>query len=322
MVVNPLVSVITPCYNYGKFLSETLENLLQQTYQNWECLIINDGSIDDTEEIALKYVQLDTRFRYYYQQNKGLSAARNAALLQVKGKYIQLLDADDLLETEKLSLQVALMETKPNIDLVYSGILIFSTNAKKREYTNFILNNDIKVSGKNQTVVSALIEDNFFLPGCVIFRKTLYEQVGNFNEGLYGLEDWNYWFRAALLGFEFLYDDRAGTRLLSRNHDNNMSKVYHKMLKARISARADVMKISRELKNNNKLLLNTSYFNTIMLQHDKYLAADMSSYHLYYGNFLLGLKNTFLHAFYSGKPFHAFTNAIRWTYLRVKGYKV
>ncbi|RYX81126.1 glycosyltransferase family 2 protein, partial [bacterium] len=92
-----LVTIITPCYNYGKFLAEALDSLLLQTYSNWECIIVNDGSIDNTDEVALQYTAKDQRFKYINQKNGGLPNARNSALKIAQGKYIQLLDADDLL---------------------------------------------------------------------------------------------------------------------------------------------------------------------------------------------------------------------------------
>lgn len=71
----PLVSIIVPCYNKGKFLEECLQTILEQSYENWECIILNDGSIDNTEEIAIEWTKRDKRFKYVYQQNKGVSTA-------------------------------------------------------------------------------------------------------------------------------------------------------------------------------------------------------------------------------------------------------
>ncbi len=306
MITKPLVSIITPCYNYGRFLAESLDSLLAQTYINWECIIVNDGSKDNTEEVALKYAASDPRFKYIYQQNTGLPGARNAALLQAKGKYIQLLDADDLLEPEKLCLQVNLMETNQNISLVYSAILIFSSDSKQRDYTSFILPNNVQPSGKNEVIIDALVDDTFFLPGCVMFRRELYEQVGNFNETLYGLEDWNYWSRAALFGFEFYSDKRIGTRLMCRDHDSNMSKVTVKMLNARIQARLHVMHVTEELKAQNKLQVSMPFIKKILKKHQLLLLLDEYQYHFHYGKKLLGIKSFIKYSLNSGKPFYIF----------------
>ncbi len=302
----PLISIITPCYNYGKFLPETLENILEQTYQNWECIIVNDGSTDNTEEVCLSYVKIDERFKYIYQDNKGLSGARNTALNHAQGKYVQLLDSDDLLEPNKLNLQVQLFEVNLNIDLIYSKITMFESDDANRTYTPFNLPNNIQPSGKNEQIISALVTDNFFLPGCVIFRTELFKQVGNFDENLYGLEDWDYWARAALLGKEFYYDNSEGTKLRSRNHQSNMSKVYNKMLLSRIQARLNIIEITEKLRNQNKLKVSIDFINKILKKHKLLLLLDEYQYHLHYGKKLVGVKAFIKYSFFAKKPFFIF----------------
>lgn len=94
-----LVSVIMPCYNQGCYLSEALESVINQTYSDWECIIIDDGSTDSSEEIAKEYCQKDGRIRYIYQDNAGVIAARNNAIAASSGEYILPLDADDSIST-------------------------------------------------------------------------------------------------------------------------------------------------------------------------------------------------------------------------------
>ena len=86
---NSLISVIVPSYNQVQFLTETLESVLYQTYPHWECIIVNDGSTDNTEEVALMYCDKDKRIKYYYKTNGGLSSARNEGLRHIKGDNIQ-----------------------------------------------------------------------------------------------------------------------------------------------------------------------------------------------------------------------------------------
>ena len=95
--MNPLISVIVPCYNQAQYLDECLQSVLDQTYQNWECIIVNDGSPDHTEEIAKRWLEKDNRFRYIYKDNGGLSSARNAGIREAKGEYLFFLDSDDSL---------------------------------------------------------------------------------------------------------------------------------------------------------------------------------------------------------------------------------
>ena len=88
----PLVTVIVPCYNQGEYLNDALLSILNQTYSKWECIIINDGSRDNTSEIANFWCKQDHRFKYLKKDNGGLSSARNAGLKISIGKYIQFLD--------------------------------------------------------------------------------------------------------------------------------------------------------------------------------------------------------------------------------------
>ena len=113
----PLVSIVVPIYNSASYLPRCLDSILKQTYTNWECILINDGSTDNSSEIAQNYVARDSRFSLYSQENRGLSAARNLGLDHAKGKWLACVDSDDELLPEYLAV---LCETgeKNNADLV------------------------------------------------------------------------------------------------------------------------------------------------------------------------------------------------------------
>lgn len=119
------ISVIIACYNQGQFLNEAVDSIFAQTYTNWECIIINDGSTDNTDEIAKKLMVKDNRISYKKQFNKGVSGARNAGLEICKGDYIQLLDADDALHPKKFERHLEAINEKDfdKEDLIvsYSG---------------------------------------------------------------------------------------------------------------------------------------------------------------------------------------------------------
>jgi len=119
-VLNPLVSVIIPCYNQARFLPDAIGSLIAQSLEDWECIIINDGSSDNTHEVALSFASSDQRIRYVEQKNQGLSGARNKGLDHAKGRYIQFLDADDLIEFDKLRLQVESLFNITGLALCYS----------------------------------------------------------------------------------------------------------------------------------------------------------------------------------------------------------
>jgi glycosyltransferase involved in cell wall biosynthesis len=317
MASTPLVSIVVPCYNYGRFLTDSLGSILSQTYQNWECIIVDDGSTDNTKEISLQFATKDNRFRYIYQKNLGLAGARNTAFKNALGEYIQLLDADDMLESEKLALQIPILENNQGIDLIYSNMLLFSYEEGEKKYTTFKLRAPV-ASGKGEKLINSLIIDNFFLPGCTLFRKKLYEQVGFFKPDMGGLEDWNYWFRAALVGCEFYNDTRPGTHLLVRVHGNNMSANHSKMEKGRIKARQDLMSVMKQLELENKLNLSPSYIAKTYKLHKALLNRDQARFNMFYDNLFAGTKNVLKHAYYSGKPYYAFYDAAYWVKERIK----
>lgn len=105
-----LVSVITPCYNGSRFISETIESVMKQTYPEWEMLIVDDGSTDDSAKIVQGYTEKDARVRLIRQENGGSASARNHGIREAEGQYIALLDADDLWEPEFLEKQIAFMK--------------------------------------------------------------------------------------------------------------------------------------------------------------------------------------------------------------------
>lgn len=115
-----LVSVITPCWNGEKYLAETIESVLRQTYPKWEMLIVDDGSSDGSPEIAMSYAQRDPRIRLIRQENAGSAAARNNGIRRCAGQYIALLDADDLWDPDFLEEQLRFLREK-NAVCVYSS---------------------------------------------------------------------------------------------------------------------------------------------------------------------------------------------------------
>lgn len=110
-----LVSIITPCYNAEKYLRETIESVLGQSYRNWEMILVDDGSKDKTSEIIKEYSDIDSRIKYYYQNNSGSASARNYGLNNARGRYIALLDADDVWESSFLQEQLHFMKEKEAI---------------------------------------------------------------------------------------------------------------------------------------------------------------------------------------------------------------
>ena len=116
--MNPLVTVYITCFNYGSYVDEAIQSVLNQTYQNFELIVIDDGSSDNSREVIKAYKQ-NARIQIIFQQNKGLNATNNVAIRNAKGKYIVRLDADDYFEPEALGVMTSILESDPDLGLVF-----------------------------------------------------------------------------------------------------------------------------------------------------------------------------------------------------------
>lgn len=253
-----LVSIIVPCYNYGNFLSETLDSVLCQTYNNWECLVIDDGSTDNTREVADIYINKDSRIKYFYQENRGLSAARNHGLDVSTGDFIQFLDADDLLEERKLEIHHTYLSDNPNIDIVYGSMIRFDSDTKKETGDDSWMP---KVSGQGHNVLFCLIKGNIMVVSASMIRKSIFKKTGIFNTEYRSMEDWELWLRCALNDVCFEYVEGNNTRTRIRSHKNNMMLDNEIMELSSFKLRHELQNkiIDRDLKLLNRELLNHSY---------------------------------------------------------------
>jgi len=245
------VSVIIPTYNYGIYIEEAINSILNQSLQDWECIIIDDGSIDNTAKIIDIYCKKDIRFKYYYQSNKGLSAARNKGIELSKGKYIQLLDSDDLIEKDKLLIQSEYLENKANVDIVYSGMQrFFHVKPNTYFYTNSNPLKDKKwmpeISGKGHFILNTLIKQNIMVVSSPLIRKSVFKIVGFFDTKKVYLEDMDFWIKCALKNINFYYLDHNLTNSIIRSHENSLMTHNIAMIKGEIYMR----------KGFHKLLLN------------------------------------------------------------------
>src|SRR6185312_5477330 len=174
---DPLVSVIVPCFNHGIYLGECLESILIQTYQNWECIIIDNGSTDNTKQVSESYIQKDKRFKYIYNSVKGVSLARNTGIKNSVGKYILPVDADDKIAPPYISEAVAVLEKRENVKLVYCNAKLFGSVNRDWVLPDYSLKN-------------MLIENIIFCSA--VFRRKDFDASNGYNEQMVeGFEDWD-----------------------------------------------------------------------------------------------------------------------------------
>ncbi|PKB17458.1 glycosyltransferase [Flavobacterium sp. 5] len=183
-----VVSVIVPCYNQGDFLDEALESVYNQIYTDWECIIVDDGSTDDTETIAQRWVSKDNRFKYFYKKNNGVSSARNFGIAKASGKYIQFLDSDDILDSRKMQLSIdKLKEDKSNeLGIVVSNFNMLSSDSKE------VLPPFCEMNEKSLTFENFLFHFFSIQLQCGFFDIKLFESI-KFPENLSAQEDWIVW---------------------------------------------------------------------------------------------------------------------------------
>lgn len=184
----PRVSVVIPAYNSMTYLPETVESVLQQTFTDFEVLIVDDGSADAIEQWAATIA--DSRVRFVRQSNQGVSVARNLGITQAQGEYIAFLDADDLWECSKLEKQVRYMENHPTIGLVHSWVTLI--DAKSRP-----LNKQLTSTAEG-TVWQSLIIRNAIACCSVLVRRECFATAGLFDPLIRSAEDWEMWIRIAL----------------------------------------------------------------------------------------------------------------------------
>lgn len=224
----PLVSVIMPTYNYAGFIAEALESVRAQSYENWECLVIDDGSTDDTREVVARCAESDERIRYIYQRNQRQAVAKNNGLKNSVGQYIQFLDADDLIERRKLEQQVAYLESHSEVDIVYGGARYFSTeNPGERLYSMWGEKEKPwmpEVSGSGSEILRELVRNNIMVISSPLVRRSVIDEVGLFDKDLPPAEDWEYWVRCAIKGKRFDYRDFPESLSLIRSHADSSSR--------------------------------------------------------------------------------------------------
>lgn len=187
------VSVIIPTFNSGRFLGEAIQSVLDQTYQDWELIVVDDGSTDDTREVVAAFP--NRRIRYAYQPNQGTAAALNAGIRLARGDHVAFLGADDRWLPEKLALQVAQLQAlPPSVGLVYGDLYL--VNIEDGTVLGRFL--DGRQCPRGKVLGRLLRSDGAFIHPCsALIRREVFDEVGLLDEGLRTHEDWELWVRIA-----------------------------------------------------------------------------------------------------------------------------
>jgi glycosyltransferase involved in cell wall biosynthesis len=221
--MTPLVSIIVPCYNLAQYLDEALLSIYNQTYTDWECSIVDDGSSDNTKEVAQNWVAKDSRFVYLHKENGGVSSARNFGIEKAKSEFILTLDADDKYEASFLEKAMKVLLANDEIGIVSSW----------GQY--FVDDKLFQVFNSTAKSVSEFLFYNGVNMGSSLFRKKCWEQVGGYDGNpKNGYEDWEFYLRVCAVGWKvhiieevlFFYRQHLVSRRKEMNQKENENKKY------------------------------------------------------------------------------------------------
>lgn len=203
----PVISIIVPCFNQGHYLSECLRSVRSQKFLNWECIIIDDGSTDDTKKVAKSFCDYDNRFNYYYQANKGLSGARNSGIDLARGSFMLFLDSDDSLEPSALQRLWFAFQSDPDLVMVFCGY--YATNQKLNNTIKTVINGFVR---NRESFFEKLAFANLLPIHTALIRKEVFESIGTFDESLKSCEDWDFWLRLGRITNQIGYVPEALVR--------------------------------------------------------------------------------------------------------------
>ncbi len=231
----PEISVVVPAYKVERFLEETIQSVLSQTYSNWELILVDDGSPDRTFEIASHYAdQYPHRIRVFSQPNSGPASARNTgySFASPASTYVAFLDGDDLWEPDALEVLLAELKANPDAYGVHARARLIDSKSRVLPDTERLAGLLKRHKIENGTLVtlpldgrtefSALVFDNCIVtPGVTLLQKAALEEVGGFDPELFGTEDWELWVRISRAR-PFVFLDHIV--LNYRQHEANISR--------------------------------------------------------------------------------------------------
>lgn len=247
----PLVSVVIPCYNHEQFVQDSIQSVIDQTYENIELIIIDDGSKDNSvlkiQEMIESCKKRFIRFEFRSRANIGLSATLNEALEWCEGKYFSSIASDDQMLNYKTSMQVKYLEKHDRSVAVFGAVQLIDENDQKLE--------KIASKARSYSFEDIIMHRHNLLAPTQMIRKKTIEDVDGYNANLF-IEDWYMWLLLSRKGEIFSMNE---TFALYRQHDSNISKNLIKMHEGRLK----VLKEFQEYKYYTEAVKNTKWFNAV-----------------------------------------------------------
>lgn len=293
---NYLVSIIMPSFNAELYIREAIDSVLNQTYKNWELIIVDDGSTDCTAKVAKNRLVRDKRIHYYFQENGKQGKARNFGISKSKGVFLAFLDADDLWLPEKLEIQLQEIIEK-NVDLLFSDCYVFD---------NYEIDNDSQKMNIPTTVfydkssLHLFLERNRIPILTVLVKKEKVLDVGGFSEvlAIQNIEDYHLWLKLLMTDCIFYTSDYVSAKYRVHNSSatssdklalNKIPDAFYDLLQLHPSFRK---LIENELKVRFNSIYNRNLFtkadlDILIRKNTQYLSNAQMRHFYYFLNFLL-----------------------------------
>ena len=266
------VSVIIPTYNRAHLMGRAIQSVLNQTYQDFEIIVVDDASTDNTEE-AVRSLK-DERIRYIrHEKNKGAGAARNTGIRAANGEYIAFQDSDDEWLPEKLEKQMKVFENAPpEVGVVYTGFWRIEKNKK-----NYIPSS--WVTQKNGNIHKELLKGNFIGTPATLIKRECFKKVGLFDEYFSALEDWELWIRISkYYHFKFI-NELLVVSYYTPNSVNNNQDALIRALKLILEKHFEDIKKDKKVQANHYLGIATRLcMNGKVKEGEKYFSKAFKVY--------------------------------------------
>lgn len=242
-----LVSVIIPCFNQAKYLAECIECLIKQSHSDWQAIIIDDGSTDETPQVAKELSNLDQRIKYVRKHNGGPSSARNQGLLIANGDYIQFLDADDLILPDKLRAQIEFFYLNPDYGVVYSDFDFFTDPFLICPTESFAT---WETSAESGDIWNRLLASNPITIHSALIRKSALLAQDLFDDRINSCEDYLFWLRLSARHTKFGY--LPTKYALYRRHEGSLTYKRITMIKGNIKVIETIPRLGRDLTSSDR----------------------------------------------------------------------
>lgn len=242
----PKISVIIPTYNYGHYIGRTLSSVLAQTYNNFEIIVVDDGSKDNTQEVVEGF--RDSRIRYIYQENQGACSARNHGIKEAIGEFLLFEDADDIIEPEHLETYLNVAVNNPGSNVYGPAVKVMLENGEFK-----ILSVKGKCPGGD--LLEHWLSHWAIHPNCILWPRENVQKVGLWDESLHANQDGDYAIRALLAGISFVFVEKAPFAKYLQHH-NEVAQISCTINEKTISSKI------RVLEKTEKILLENGNFKT------------------------------------------------------------